>query len=77
MAMEPMGEHAGIASAVIGTLSGLTSLTGGVVIGQSYQKTIVPLIIGFFLFSTSALIATRLAEGSRVSETQSTTNTAR
>ena len=77
MAMEPMGEHAGIASAVIGTLSGLTSLTGGVVIGQSYQKTIIPLIIGFFLFSTSALIATRLAEGSRISETQSTTNTAR
>ena len=77
MAMEPMGEHAGIASAVIGALSGLTSLTGGVVIGQSYQKTIIPLIMGFFLFSTSALIATRLAEGSRISETQSTTNTAR
>jgi len=77
MAMQPMGEHAGIASAVIGAVGGVTSLTCGALIAQSYQKTTVPLIIGFFLLSTLALIATRLAERSRVSETQSTTNTVR
>ncbi|MDP6997965.1 MAG: multidrug effflux MFS transporter [Candidatus Poribacteria bacterium] len=69
MAMRSMGERAGTAAAVIGAISTLISLTCGAVIGQSYQRTIVPLIIGFFLLSTLALIATRLGAVSCVDET--------
>ena len=60
MAMEPMGERAGIAATVIGGISTSISWACGTIIGQNYQKTIVPLITGWFLLSTLAFIAIRL-----------------
>ena len=69
MAMLPMGKRAGTAAAVIGTVSTFISATCGTVVGQNYQRTIVPLIIGFFVLSTSAFITTRLGAGGRIQET--------
>jgi len=59
MAMEPMGERAGIAAAVIGGISTSISWACGTIIGQNYQKTIFPLIIGWLLLSTLAFITMR------------------
>lgn len=47
LAMEPMGHIAGIASAVIGAVSSVISLTLGTMIGQLYDGTLIPLTAGF------------------------------
>ena len=57
MAMKPMGDRAGIAATVIGGISTSISWGCGTIVGQNYQKTIVPLITGWFLLSTLAFIA--------------------
>ncbi len=46
MAMQPLGHLAGIGSAVVGSLSTLISMLIGMLIGQSYDGTVLPLIIG-------------------------------
>lgn len=55
MAMEPMGHIAGIASAIIGSTSSLLSLTIGSIIGQLYNRTLIPMNVGFLTFGTIAL----------------------
>jgi len=47
MAMEPMGENAGIASAVIGSVSAMMSIIIGTTIGQMYDGTVIPITLGF------------------------------
>jgi DHA1 family bicyclomycin/chloramphenicol resistance-like MFS transporter len=47
IAMEPMGEVAGIASAIIGAVSSVISLALGTVIGQLYNNTLIPIALGF------------------------------
>ncbi len=63
LAMQPMGPVAGMAAAVVGTLS----LTGGAVFGflldQTYNGTVVPLAIGFVVYGTFGLLFTRWAGG--------------
>ncbi len=59
IAMDPMGHIAGVAAAVIASLSTVISLALGVVIGLSYDGTILPLIGGFALLSTAALLTMR------------------
>ncbi len=54
MAMEPMGHVAGIASAVIGAVSSIVSMTLGTWIGQSYNNTLLPLTLGFLLLCSLA-----------------------
>lgn len=49
MAMEPMGHIAGMASAIIGSVSSVLSLTLGALIGQLYDGTLVPLTAGFLV----------------------------
>jgi DHA1 family bicyclomycin/chloramphenicol resistance-like MFS transporter len=49
IAMEPMGEVAGIASAVISALSSIISMLLGAAIGQLYDGTLVPLSLSFLL----------------------------
>ncbi|TBR41427.1 Bcr/CflA family efflux MFS transporter [Marinomonas agarivorans] len=56
LAMEPMGHVAGIASAVIGSVSSLMSITIGTTIGQFYDGTLLPLTIGFLVMSCIALL---------------------
>jgi len=51
LAMEPLGHLAGIGAAVVGSLSTLISIPLGTLIGQSYNGTVVPLIIGLAVLS--------------------------
>lgn len=47
IAMEPMGDVAGMASAITGAVSSVISLTLGTTIGQMYDGTLIPLSLGF------------------------------
>ena len=55
MAMEPLGEIAGIGAAVVGSLSTLIAVPFGILIGQLYDGGILALIGGFALLGASAL----------------------
>jgi DHA1 family bicyclomycin/chloramphenicol resistance-like MFS transporter len=56
LAMEPLGHLAGIGAAVVGSLSTLISLPLGTLIGQSYNGTAIPLIIGITILSGLSLV---------------------
>jgi DHA1 family bicyclomycin/chloramphenicol resistance-like MFS transporter len=49
IAMEPMGEVAGMASAIIGATSSVIALALGTLIGQMYDNTLKPIALGFLL----------------------------
>ncbi|MET0137157.1 MAG: MFS transporter, partial [Sphingobium sp.] len=66
MAMEPMGEIAGTAASVQGTISTLLAAGIGVLIGQSFDGTVVPLVAGYFLSSLGVLVAVLFAERGRL-----------
>ena len=55
LAMEPFGHAAGVAAAVIGSLTTLISLSLGTAIGWLYDGTILPLIAGFALLGVASL----------------------
>ena len=55
LAMEPMGHVAGIASAVIGSVSSILSMGIGTLIGQLYDNTLIPVVMGFSLLGLLAL----------------------
>lgn len=61
LALEPLGEIAGSASAVIGTLQSLISVTIGLVIGQMYNGTLYPLMTGFAVMGVLTLAALYMA----------------
>ena len=56
LAMEPMGHIAGIASAIIGCISSIISIIFGTLIGQMYDDTLVPMIAGFLVMGSGALL---------------------
>ncbi|MEH6402852.1 MAG: multidrug effflux MFS transporter [Sneathiella sp.] len=56
LAMEPLGHIAGVASAIITCVSTLQSVTFGTLVAQSYDGTILPLVIGFSTFGMISLI---------------------
>jgi len=62
MAMEPMGHVAGIASAIIGSVSSLISMAIGTAIGQFYDNTLIPVTTGFFVMTLLALLMMNFAE---------------
>ncbi|HEV8247488.1 MAG TPA: multidrug effflux MFS transporter, partial [Polyangiaceae bacterium] len=45
--MEPVGHIAGVASAVIGSVSGTIGLALGTLFGRAYDGTVLPLVAGF------------------------------
>ena len=47
MAMEPLGHIAGVGAAVVGALSTFISVPFGVLVGQSYDGSVMPLVLGF------------------------------
>lgn len=51
LAMEPLGHLAGIGAAVVGSLSTLIQVPLGTIIGQNYNGTIFPLIIGMLVLA--------------------------
>jgi DHA1 family bicyclomycin/chloramphenicol resistance-like MFS transporter len=62
LAMEPLGHLAGIGAAVVGSLSTLISMPLGTIIGQSYNGTVMPLIMGMALLSGLCILTVRWAE---------------
>jgi DHA1 family bicyclomycin/chloramphenicol resistance-like MFS transporter len=62
LAMEPLGQMAGIGAAVVGSLSTLISMPLGTIIGQSYNGTILPLIVGLAVLTGLAILVVRWAE---------------
>lgn len=62
LAMEPMGDLAGIASAIIGSVSSFIAITLGTSIGQMYDGTLVPVLTGFIVLNAASL-AFMLFEG--------------
>jgi DHA1 family bicyclomycin/chloramphenicol resistance-like MFS transporter len=62
LAMEPLGHMAGIGAAIVGSLSTLISTPLGIIIGQSYNGTVLPLIIGMTVLTGLAILVVRWAE---------------
>jgi DHA1 family bicyclomycin/chloramphenicol resistance-like MFS transporter len=71
LAMEPLGNLAGIGAAVVGSLSTLISIPLGTLIGQSYNGTVVPLIIGIAVLSGLSLGVVRWTEKNSRVDTKS------
>lgn len=65
MAMENMGGVAGMANSLQGTLSNIVGLIAGVVIGQAFDGTTLPLYTGFFLCGVIALVIVYVTEHGR------------
>jgi len=70
MAMEPLGHIAGLGAAVVGSLSTLLATPLGVAIGQAYNGTVTPLVVGFTVLGLGALALMRWAEGARTPSPQ-------
>jgi MFS transporter, DHA1 family, multidrug resistance protein len=68
LAMQPLGAIAGTGSAVVGATSMLISLTLGTVIGQIYDGTVLPLVVGFAVLSLCSIVAAWWAEAGSVPE---------
>ena len=68
LAMEPLGNLAGIGAAVVGSLSTLISIPLGTLIGRSYNETVVPLIIGIAVLSGLSIGVVRWAKTNPESE---------
>jgi DHA1 family bicyclomycin/chloramphenicol resistance-like MFS transporter len=62
LAMEPLGHMAGIGAAIVGSLSTLISTPLGTIIGQSYNSTLIPLIVGMAVLTGLAILVVRWAE---------------
>jgi DHA1 family bicyclomycin/chloramphenicol resistance-like MFS transporter len=62
LAMQPLGHIAGTGAAVVGATSMLSSLAFGTVIGQSYNGTVLPLVLGFAVLSACSIATARWAE---------------
>ncbi|MFQ5626032.1 MAG: multidrug effflux MFS transporter [Methyloligellaceae bacterium] len=62
LAMEPLGHIAGVGAAVVGSLSTSISVLLGIVIGQSYNGAILPLVGGFAILGAASMVAMRWAE---------------
>ena len=50
LAMEPLGHIAGMGAAIVGAVSTLISVPFGTYVGQCYDGTVLPLVVGFVIF---------------------------
>lgn len=66
MAMEPLGHIAGIGAAVVGSLSTFIAVMLGLVIGQNYNGTVLPVVGGFAVLGVAASVVLRWAVGAKV-----------
>ena len=73
LAMQPLGHIAGIGAAVVGSLSTLIAMMMGMLIGQSYNGTILPLVAGIAILTGLSLIVVHWIEAGvfsrRISDT--------
>jgi DHA1 family bicyclomycin/chloramphenicol resistance-like MFS transporter len=56
MAMEPLGDIAGTASAFLGFYTTLLGALGGLLLGQAFNGTVIPLAAGYCGFSLTGLL---------------------
>ena len=61
MAMQTLGHIAGIGAAIVGFLSTTIGVAFGYVIGQLYDQSIAPLVIGYILGSVLSILVIRWA----------------
>ena len=66
MAMEPIGHIAGTASSVQGFLSTVGGAIIGIIIGQSFDGTTLPVTAGFLIVAAAALIIVFITEGGQL-----------
>ncbi len=66
VAMEPLGHIAGIAAAVIASVTTFISLAGGLVIGQMYDGSVRPVVIGFAVLSLISIAVVKWTDKGRV-----------
>lgn len=64
IAMEPLGHIAGLGAAIVGSFSTLLATPLGMLIGQAYNGTVTPLVVGFAVLGLAALALMRWANGS-------------
>lgn len=62
LAMQPLGHIAGIGAAIVGSLSTLIGILMGMIIGQSYNGTILPLVVGMVILTGMSLIVVHWVE---------------
>jgi DHA1 family bicyclomycin/chloramphenicol resistance-like MFS transporter len=62
LAMRPLGHIAGSGAAMVGSFSILLAVPLGIVIGQAYNGTILPLVGGFAVLGIAAAIVIRQSE---------------
>lgn len=62
LAMKPLGHIAGSGAAMVGSFSILLAVPLGIVIGQAYDGTIIPLVGGFALLGTASAVIIRRTE---------------
>ncbi len=55
LAVQPLGHIAGVATSVISSIQTLLSVAVGGLVGQCYDGTVLPLVLGFFLCALSSL----------------------
>jgi MFS transporter, DHA1 family, multidrug resistance protein len=66
MAMEPVGHIAGTASSVQGFISTVGGAIIGIIIGQSFDGTTLPVTAGFLIVATTALGIVFITEGGQL-----------
>jgi MFS transporter, DHA1 family, multidrug resistance protein len=66
MAMEPVGHIAGTASSVQGFLSTIGGAAIGIVIGQSFNGTTLPVTVGFLIVAMVALVIVLVTESGQL-----------
>jgi DHA1 family bicyclomycin/chloramphenicol resistance-like MFS transporter len=59
LAMQPLGHIAGVGAAVIGSIATLLSVPLGVLVGHSYDGTVLPLTLGFAALTLMTLLVMR------------------
>jgi DHA1 family bicyclomycin/chloramphenicol resistance-like MFS transporter len=67
IAMEPMGHVPGIASAVIGSVSSMISMIIGAFIGQLYNDTLIPIVVGFLILGALSFVIMLYADRGKTS----------
>lgn len=66
LAMEPLGHVAGTASSVLGFMGTVGGALIGAVIGQSFNGTALPMVLGFFLVSVIGLVFVLMGENGKL-----------
>lgn len=61
LSMEPFGHIAGLASSFVGVVSTLMAVILGMVVGQAFNETVIPLMLGFVILPGAAFFVTRWA----------------